>query len=189
MKTKLLTLIVLLSIFKAEAQFVTIPDPAFVHWLDTMGFSGCLNGNQMDTTCADIVNATSLYASEPITDFTGLQYFDNVAHITFQNMSDLIILNEVPPSLESLAILTAPNLTTIAALPQSLVALYANATSLNSLPALPAGLKTLGVTNSLLNALPNLPPGLEALSCNDNPLTVLPAMPASLQQLNCFGCS
>ena len=61
MKKLLLLLIFFLSIEKTQAQYVTIPDTNFVNWLNNNGYSQCLNGNQLDTTCNAVVNATYIY--------------------------------------------------------------------------------------------------------------------------------
>ena len=79
MKNKLiLLLLLLLSSSMSRAQFVTIPDANFVSKLTNL-FPNCMNGNQMDTTCASIVNSSVLnigYSS--ISDLTGIEYFDNL---------------------------------------------------------------------------------------------------------------
>jgi hypothetical protein len=61
-KLILLFLVLVLKFAPAKAQWVTIPDPNFVTYLQT-NYPSCMNGNQMDTTCAGIVNATSLDVS------------------------------------------------------------------------------------------------------------------------------
>ncbi|MBL0050103.1 MAG: hypothetical protein IPP29_00590 [Bacteroidetes bacterium] len=64
---------------KTQAQYVTIPDPNFVTWLNANGYAGCMNGNMMDTTCGAVVNATSVDCSyQNISDLTGIEYFDNL---------------------------------------------------------------------------------------------------------------
>jgi hypothetical protein len=80
MKARFLTLFVLLSLtFGAKAQYVPIPDAAFVQWLNLNGFSTCLNGNQMDTTCSYVIGATIVdVSSTSISDLEGIQYFDSL---------------------------------------------------------------------------------------------------------------
>ena len=74
----LLITILLLHIHKSQAQYVTIPDPNFVTWLNANGYSSCMNGNMMDTTCGAMLNATSVYCNNNgISDLSGIQYFDN----------------------------------------------------------------------------------------------------------------
>jgi len=85
-KTILLLAFIGLSFTKVNAQFVTIPDANFVTWLTT-NYPNCMTGNQMDTTCAGIVNATLISVTDinnlfpDITDLTGVQYFDNLQSI------------------------------------------------------------------------------------------------------------
>src|SRR5688572_23912336 len=60
----------------ATAQFVTIPDSNFVNWLNGNGYSQCMNGNQLDTTCNAVQNSTSLNCKNAgINDLTGVHYF------------------------------------------------------------------------------------------------------------------
>ncbi|MCR4437305.1 MAG: immunoglobulin domain-containing protein, partial [Eubacteriales bacterium] len=56
---------------------------------------------------------------------------------------------------------------------------------LTSLPALPDSLISLYCYNNQLTGLPSLPGGLQTLNCNYNQLTQLPALPASLNTLRC----
>src|SRR4051812_6423425 len=79
----------------ALAQTVTIPDTSFAHWLRVY-YPACMNGNLMDTTCADIVNAQTVNCSNKgIHDLTGIQYFDNLKTL---NCSANGTLNPVLPS-------------------------------------------------------------------------------------------
>jgi len=55
----LLFFVLVLKFAPAKAQWVTIPDANFVTKL-TQLFPSCMNGNQMDTTCAGIVNAIKI---------------------------------------------------------------------------------------------------------------------------------
>ena len=48
---RLISLIFWAFSIELNAQLVVLPDTNFVNWLDTSGFSSCLNGNQLDTTC------------------------------------------------------------------------------------------------------------------------------------------
>lgn len=59
MRKVYLLLISILPLFKIEskAQFVTIPDTNFVNWLNANGFSSCMSGNDIDTTCSLILAA------------------------------------------------------------------------------------------------------------------------------------
>src|SRR5580704_10770746 len=58
-----------------KAQYVTIPDTAFVSWLNNNGFAGCMSGNQLDTTCNAVLSDTMMLCYDvPIQDLTGIQY-------------------------------------------------------------------------------------------------------------------
>ena len=46
----------------SKAQYVTIPDTAFVSWLQNNGFGGCMSGNQLDTTCGSVVNGLDRFS-------------------------------------------------------------------------------------------------------------------------------
>ena len=71
--------------------YVTLPDPEFVSWLNSNGFSGCMNGNQLDITCSTVLNTTILHIqSTNITDLTGLEYFTNVTELWCKENSSLI---------------------------------------------------------------------------------------------------
>jgi hypothetical protein len=89
---KLISILAVSCLFyeTGKAQYVTIPDTAFVSWLQNPanGFSACMNGNQMDTTCSAIVNATALLCyAHPIRDLTGVQYFKNITRLDCSNDS------------------------------------------------------------------------------------------------------
>ncbi|HWB62430.1 MAG TPA: hypothetical protein VG603_02885, partial [Chitinophagales bacterium] len=106
----------------ANAQYVTIPDATFVSWLQSHGYAGCMNGNQLDTTCSAVVNATTMNCyAVPIRDLTGIQYFKNLTHLDCSNDS----------------------LYTIPAFPSTLTNINCDYNKLSSLPTLPAALAVL----------------------------------------------
>ncbi|HZG00441.1 MAG TPA: LamG domain-containing protein, partial [Chitinophagales bacterium] len=73
-------------------NYVTIPDPNFVTWLQNNGYAACMNGNLMDTTCPAVVNAYSIDCSgNNISDLTGIQYFDNLYELAcgYNNLTEL----------------------------------------------------------------------------------------------------
>src|ERR1035437_1466492 len=78
----LLFMFVFIGLSNLKTQYVTINDPNFVTWLQG-NYPNCMNGNQMDTTCADIINATSLslVSNGYISDLTGIQYFINATYL------------------------------------------------------------------------------------------------------------
>ena len=84
MKKLLLSFLILfcLQLAPANAQWVTIPDPNFVTFLQ-QNYSSCMNGNQMNTTCSQIVNSTQLMLnSSNISDLTGIEYFVNLTYLS-----------------------------------------------------------------------------------------------------------
>ncbi|MBP6428057.1 MAG: T9SS type A sorting domain-containing protein [Bacteroidia bacterium] len=163
---KLFSIILLLMIVsKSNAQWVTIPDTSFVNYL-TLRFPLCMNGNQMDTTCSDVLSATSISGSTNIISLEGIQYFD---------------------SLRTLSI-SGSMITSLPRLPAQLSTLYCVDNQLTSLPALPDSLNSLFVSINQLTSLPILPATLRSLRCEGNPLTTLPALPSDLVELYCGSC-
>src|SRR5579859_966250 len=95
----ILALIVFAAFNPCRAQYVTIPDTAFVSWLQGNGYAGCMNGNQLDTTCGAVLGATSVVCSNlPIRDLTGVQYFKNLDTLYCSNDS-LHNVPTLPPAL------------------------------------------------------------------------------------------
>jgi uncharacterized repeat protein (TIGR01451 family) len=204
-KLILLFLVLILKFAPAKAQWVTIPDSNFVTKLQQL-FPSCMNGNQMDTTCAGIVNATSLYVSgNNISNLTGVQYFDNLHTLGCSSnqlsnlpnlpngLSELYCMNNqltslpiLPFGLDTLWCNSNP-LVSISALPNSLKYLQCIGNQLSNLPVLPDSLIVLNCSQNQLNSLPNLPNSLQLLDCSFNQLTSLPELPASLITLGCDG--
>ena len=179
----LLLFIFCLQLLPTKAQWVTIPDANFVNFL-TLNYPSCMNGNLMDTTCAGIVNETTLNLYNlNISDLTGVRYFVN---LTFLNCSfnQLTSLPNLPNNLQQLNC-GYNNINNLSALPSSLQVLNCNNNGLTSLPALPNNLITLDCYYNSLTSLTNLPSSLEQLNCYNNDLTSLPALPNSLLNLSC----
>jgi len=123
-----------------------------------------MQGGMMDTTCADIVNATTIDVhSKNILDLTGIQYFDRLKELDCYDN----------------------NLTYLPSLPNTLIKLECNANNLISLPVLPASLRELDCAENQLTSLPSLPLSLASLDCDRNSLTSLPVLPSSLIGLTC----
>jgi len=198
-------LIILCCAFtSSKAQYVTIPDAAFAGFLRTY-YAACMNGNQMDTTCATIRNATSLNVSRlNIWDIEGLQYFRSLRLLDVSD-NGLIQLPALPPALQSLkannnSITQFPSLPAslkvldisgnylvqCPVLPANLETFYCGLCSLDSLPVLPLGLLTLQCNDNPLHNLPTLPASLTTLSAGNNSLSALPALPPGLVQLDCY---
>jgi len=182
---KKIYLFLLLSFFlqKANAQWVTIPDPNFVTFLQ-QNYPACMNGNQMDTQCGDIVNETVLNCSNKnISDLTGIEYFNNLESL-YCNNNNLTFLAQLPNNLIELNC-SFNQLTSLPSLPGNLITLGCWNNSLTSLPSLPSVLFDLYANNNQLTSLPSLPSSLAGLLCHSNLLTSLPPLPNSLWQLNC----
>ncbi len=166
-----------------RAQYVTVPDTNFVSWLQAE-YPNCMNGNQMDTTCADIVNDTSVQCMlKNIHDLTGVQYFDNL-HTLDAYKNAVTFLPPLPSTLKRL-IMYDNRLTSLDGLPSNLETLNADSNLLTALPALPASLQNLYVNDNSLDSLPLLPAGLQILECQANKLIHLPALNPSLKYLFC----
>ncbi len=212
MKTplKLLCLVtssLLLTLYSpVKAQWVTIPDSNFVFWLNTHGFSQCMNGNRMDTTCPAVVNEDTIECDGAyIHDLSGIRYFDNLKKLSCR-WNYIVVLAPLPPTLRYLdcwyndrGMTTLPALpatlkflacagniiTSLPPLPDSLETLYCYSNMLDSLPPLPNSLKQLLCGYNNINGIPPLPPSLEILDCKDNNIPYLPPLPATLIQLVC----
>ena len=180
----LLFFIFCIQLFPAKAQWVTIPDPNFATRLQQL-FPSCMNGNQMDTTCAGILNATSLDVSLTfaISDINGVQYFDNLLTL---DCSDNF-LSSLPTLPNSLTILNCygNQLNSLPTLPNSLLELYCFENLLSSLPVLPNSLTSIDCYDNQLTSLPTLPSSLIVLICYSNQLSSIPILPDSLNVLQC----
>ncbi len=182
-------LFVLGSCFYSKAQWVSIPDTNFGTWLDTSGYSQCIQGNntvgwQMDTTCNAVLNETVLNCNDAeISDLTGIQYFDNLYTLSCMG-NYLSSLPSLPDSLTALNC-HSNNLTALPVLPTSLITLDCSYNQLTALPTLPNTLTQLYCLHNQLSVLPTLPTSLSILHCYENQLVSLPALPNSLTSLNC----
>ncbi|MEI6523616.1 MAG: hypothetical protein WCO37_08980, partial [Bacteroidota bacterium] len=182
-KLILLFLVLVLKFSPAKAQWVTIPDTAFVNKL-TQLYPSCMNGNLMDTTCAGIVSEDSLIVSSSnISNLFGVQFFDNLSILNCYNN----ILYSLPalPSTLSYLDCSITQLNSLPALPSSLDSLYCRENHLSSLSILPSSLKYLDCYGNDLSSLPVLPSSLTYLNCQYNQLTSLPSFPSTLTFLNC----
>src|SRR5579862_6358418 len=80
MKKAIAVCLLLLSATSAvRSQYITIPDTGFAGWLTRNGYAACLSGNQLDTNCITVLNATIIdIGSGNIHDLTGISYFKNL---------------------------------------------------------------------------------------------------------------
>lgn len=162
---KLFTLFVLLLCLKnAKAQYVTIPDPVFVSWLQS-NVSIAMVGNQMDTTSLAVTTRTNMNVyNSGINDLNGVQYFDSLKELDCSHNF----------------------ISTITILPNHLIQLRCTHNQINNLPTLPLSLKRLYCSSNPINSLSNLPSTLYELQCNNNQLSILPFLPDSLKSLECI---
>lgn len=175
MKKTLTLLLLLFSLLTLKAQYVTIPDANFVAWLQT-NYPSCMSGNQMDTTCADIMTETFVNVDyKNISDLEGIQYFDNLM-LLFAGGNNLTALPYLPQSSIINIQVWGNDLTLVPNLPPNLWKLnVSNSTNLTSLPALPPSLYGLSIGNCNNLPIPNLPTGLKELDLQNSGLTSWPA--------------
>jgi uncharacterized repeat protein (TIGR01451 family) len=198
MKKFILLFLIVCAQFKGKSQgYVTIPDPGFVTFLQN-NYPGCMNGNQMDTTCAAIVNLQQLNIwNSSIADLNGLKYFDNLRYLVL-GVDLLNNLPELPARLKSIRIngslitnlslehdsiinvqLTHNvELTSIAALPSSLeqFGCYLDSQLVN-ISYFPNTTRSISVFNCSLSSMPPLPISLDTLNCRFNNFTAIPVLP------------
>lgn len=168
---------------KVGAQYVNIPDTNFVNWLNGHGYSQCLSGSQLDTTCPAVLTTTKInFLYAPVTDLTGLQYFKNLDTLLAQNCN-ITNVPSFPNTITWLWIGNNYHLTNLPALPTSLKRFDCSDDSLTSLPALPASLTDLAFIGNYITTIPTLPPNLVSLSASGNPITVLPSLPSTVKYL------
>lgn len=159
-KNLLLIFTFLFATISIRAQYVNIPDLEFRTCLKSKYPSCFDNNNMMDTTCSNIVNATTLNIASwgPIVNLEGIQYFKSLSSLYCQH-------NQI---------------TNIPSLPSSLLYFDCSRNSLTSLPDLPTGLLYLNCSDNLLTMLPKLNEVLGELNCYKNELHCLPSLPKSL---------
>jgi uncharacterized repeat protein (TIGR01451 family) len=183
-KLILIFLVLVLKFAPAKAQWVTIPDPEFVSYL-TANYPSCMNGNQMDTTCSQIINEDTLdFSYDSPNDLTGVEHFINLISLKCTNN---LFLSSLPTLPNSLIELDCSNniLESLPQLPSSLQYLKCTDNLLSSLPSLPTSLLKLQCDFNQITNLPELPSSLVFLSCSSNSLTSLPILPISLQTIGC----
>ncbi len=186
--TFLLLLMLLAFGGKLQAQFVTIPDNTFANWLRTNGYSSCLVGNQLDTTCPAVINTTTISCwGVGIDSLEGIQYFDNLDTLICGGNS-LTALPRLPRGLTHLEC-GANYITALDDLPLGLVRLDFTSNRLTSWPQLEYhyDLVYLRASDNLLtNTPPYLPSGIEYFYCNNNRITTISYLPQGLREFYCF---
>ena len=167
-----------------KAQYVTIPDSVFVQLLQQI-YPNCMNGNQMDTTCADITQAVSTpiyFQGSSVENLYGIQFFDSLDILYLDYMDSLRLIPAFPPTLRFLFILQAP-LDSLPLLPETLETVSISVTNITIPPVIPSGVTSLLFNNSPLAYAPNLPSGLIDLNLNFCSLLSIPPLPTQLINL------
>jgi len=183
-KSLFLSLLLAIGISGMAQNWVTIPDATFAQMLN-FSYPDCMNGNQMNTECPEIVNEIYLYLSYfYIEDLTGIEYFVNLEVLNCSENS-LSWLPNLPSSIQYLYC-EYNNLTELPDLPASLKYLYCSYNDLTSLPQLPSSLLELWCPANNISVLPELPASLGNLFCHHNNLISLPELPESLIDLTCY---
>lgn len=160
------------------SQFVTIPDTLFAGYIQYY-YPGCIQGNQLDTTCPDIVSAKRIdfdpAASNFVKDLEGVQYFDSLVFLGCLGQ-DLTELKSLPPLLDTLYCGGNKNLKITAKFPSHLTTIEAMNCSLDTLPQIPKSLRYLNCMASKVTFIPNIPDSI-ILRANFNKLAQLPPLP------------
>lgn len=167
-----------------KAQFVAIPDPNFVSYLQA-NFPLAMSGNQLDTTHTSVLSCTVMACGgNGISNLYGVQFFDNLTSLNCASNS-LSTIPALPANLHYLSI-ENNSVTSLSTLPSSLTTLVCASNQLSALPTLPSTLTKLDCSHNQLSVLPSLiTTSLIELNCKDNLLTSLPALPNSLLRLFC----
>jgi uncharacterized repeat protein (TIGR01451 family) len=185
MKSKIILFFILIAIsFVSKSQtYVAIPDPNFATYL-TLRFPTCMKGDSMDIDCAGIQSAISMTVNEKyISDLKGIEHFTNLQTLNCKTN----LLTSLPALPNSLLTLCCDNnqLKSLPTLPNSLEKLECSNNQLTEIPLLPNALNRLLCQGNQLVSLPNLPSSIQTLFCSNNLLTSLPTLPYLLQTLNC----
>jgi len=205
MKKIFLISVAFLFIIHVNAQtYVVIPDANFRAAVKVL-YPSCFNASdEMDITCADIINETDLDVSNKyISSIDGIQYFSSLNYFNCEN-NFITSLEGLPASLKNLiagnnkieTILGFPvnmihieidkNLiVNLPAFPDKLDFFSANYNKIKSLPAFPSTLQRLFVGYNNLTAMPTFPEGMYDIACNNNQLNSIPNIPVSLAALFC----
>ena len=185
MKKLVLIALLTIGISQTKAQtWVTIPDTGFITCINHYA-PGAMQGNQLDITNPLVTTIHQIiYVSSGLINLTGIQYFTSLDTL-------IVIHNQIttiPALPNSLMFINCfdNQLTQLPPLPASLNKLNCGRNKLSSLPALPNTLNYLDCDNNKLTGLPALPNVLNYLDCNTNSLSSLPALDTALQNLQCY---
>ena len=171
----------------SKAQYINLPDTFWRTFLFGHGFSSCINGMLLDTTCATLSSAISLNCSHwNVTTFTGLQYFSNLDTLIIQD-NPITTLDTIPSALKYLEV-TYCQLTSLPALPNSLLDLHCENNFLSSLPILPNSLINMNLSSNQFTTLTSIPNSVQFLNVNNCPITSLPNFGNNLKGLSVSAC-
>ena len=198
-RTILALAFLVIGINHTQAQYVTIQDNNFKNWL-MQQYPSCFNVSQeMDTTCSDIVNETSLtlpnWNTDTLSNISAIQYFDNLHRIYIDN-NNINAIDRFPSQLKKINIFGNP-INTLPAFPAMLDTLMINGISQsNNLSSLsfPNSIIHLELSGTNLAYMQPLPPNLISLIVTGNNFTylgytnLLNGLPSSLLLLNVDGC-
>ncbi len=170
-------------------QYVTIPDAQFAAFLQQQ-YPMCMIGNQMDTTCPNIVfeNALTLsIGSGAPVDISGIRHFVQLFSLNI-NSTNIEVLDELPPNLEVLE-LSFTDTDTITSFPVTLKQFSSSVNDLRDMAILPPNLESLLISFSSMTEIPSFPPSLESVLLPINTqLVSIPSPPPSLKYMDLWGC-
>ena len=170
----------------SNAQMYWLPDTNFKNELIIQGYSSCIIGDSIDSSCPLVVSTVVLnVSSSNIYDLEGLQAFANLRKLNCDT-NHLSYLPPLPVLLETL-LCNYNHITNLPSFPLSLKLLDCsdNQYYLTQIPALPLSLTNLRCRNNGIISLPNLPSHLDTLDCAGNYLSTTPALPNSLHYIDC----
>ena len=168
-----------LQLVPAKAQWVTIPDANFANTLQQF-IPSCMNGNQMDTICAqnviflDPFSSILNCSSQNILDLTGIEYLYGLLVLNCE-YNQLTTLPRLPSTLINLDC-HDNQLTSFYSIPGSLLGLDCWNNQLTSLPPVPNVMNYFHVENNNISCLANLPNVNDITDGNilANPLSCVP---------------
>ena len=163
-----------IGINHTQAQYVTIQDNNFKSWL-MQQYPSCFNASQeMDTTCSDIVNETSLtlpdFNDVTLTNISEIMYFDQLERFVVSS-NYINTIQKFPSSLKKINIYGNP-IAVLPPLPPMLDTLILNTLAQsNNFTSLsfPNSLIDLEIINCNLFDIQPLPPNLITLNLSYNP--------------------
>jgi uncharacterized repeat protein (TIGR01451 family) len=175
----LLLFIFCLQLAPSKAQWVTIPDANFANTLQQF-IPSCMNGNQMDTICAqnviflDPFSSILNCSSQNILDLTGIEYLYGLLVLNCE-YNQLTTLPRLPSTLINLDC-HDNQLTSFYSIPGSLLGLDCWNNQLTSLPPVPSVMNYFHVENNNISCLANLPNVNDITDGNilANPLSCVP---------------